>query len=104
MTTLPGIPPNMSLAAAISAGLVPRSLQLTGYAAPGSLPNPTIASLSSAAGAQGTGPLSTANAGSGGSNNALGSAILSIPDGNLNTNMQSMSASAITTANPPQLG
>lgn len=45
--TLPGIPPNMSLAAAISAGLIPRSLQLTGYGA--GLPNPTIASLESAA-------------------------------------------------------
>jgi hypothetical protein len=104
MTTLPGIPPNMSLAAAISAGLIPRSLQLTGYAAPGSLPNPTVASLSSAAGANGTGPLSPALAGSGGSNNSLGTGILSIADGNLNTAIQSMQASAITTANPPQLG
>jgi hypothetical protein len=104
MTTLPGIPPNMSLAAAISAGLVPRSLQLTGYAAPGSLPSPTIASLSSAAGTQGTGPLSTAAAGEGWSNCSVGSGILSIPDGQKNTAMLSQPASAIVPANPPQLG
>lgn len=102
MTTLPGIPPNMSLAAAISAGLIPRSLQLTGYGA--GLPNPTIASLSSAAGAQGTGPQSTASAGAGWSNCSLGTGILSIPDGNQNVAMASQPASAIVPANPPQLG
>jgi hypothetical protein len=104
MTTLPGIPPNMSLLAAQSAGLVPASLQLTGYAAPGSLPSSTIASLSSAAGTQGTGPSTSMASGTGWSNRPIGSGILSIPDGNQNTAMQSQPASAITTANPPQLG
>ena len=102
--TTPGIPPNMSLLAAQSAGLVPANLQLTGYAAPGSLPSPTIASLSSAAGTQGVGPQSMASAGAGWSNCTVGSGILGIPDGNQNTAMQSQPASAIVPATPPQLG
>jgi hypothetical protein len=104
MTTLPGIPPNMSALAAQSAGLLPSNLQLTGYAAPGSLPSPTVASLSSTAGTQGTGPQSTASAGAGWSNCPIGSGILGIPDGNQNTAMLSQPASAIVPASPPQLG
>jgi hypothetical protein len=104
MTTLPGIPPNMSLLAAQSAGLVPANLQLTGYAAPGSLPSPTVASLSSAAGTQGTGPQTSSAAGAGWSNCPIGSGILAIPDGNQNTAMLSQPASAIVPTSPPQLG
>jgi hypothetical protein len=94
----------MSALAAQSAGLLPVNLQLTGYAAPGSLPSPTIASLSSAAGTQGTGPQSTAAAGAGWSNCPIGSGILAIPDGNQNTAMLSQPASAVVPASPPQLG
>jgi hypothetical protein len=95
MTT--GIPPNMSLAAAISCGLIPRSLQLTGYGA--GLPSPTIASLTSDAGSSGTGSLSPTNAGSGGSNDSHGT-------GRKNTVMKSMNAvdAVALAANPPQMG
>ena len=95
---LPGVPPNFSLLAAMSAGLVPANVQVTPFAAP----NQTLMSVLSSAGANGS-QFNAVN------NTAIvagptGPAGSAVNDGGAVEIQASMPESGLTFATPPGYG
>jgi hypothetical protein len=98
--TLPGMPPNMSVAAAISAGLIPTNVLCTNFGTRDSRPGRSVLESLSDAGKNGTGLSYVADGGSANSS-ACGSGSPTAAAGGDNQAMQSAGESTVIPPNAP---